>query len=415
MRNIRFLLAFLVLTSLVFVSCADEQTDQYDDDTDIQFMATAQWKCGRTMAGRAATDPITIAESDYPQLLHITVGDGASKQRPASHPPTFVIGKTISEDDNSALGYTAYHDQYRVENLSFDATGLHAVLDEGNSTKELRSLYSKGILTGLRVEANTLSPRFDGSSQSNIPQAWDNLDIPDIGRIDHLTTKAEFGGSTSITGKHLFLTLGHVTAMLRLHVAVSAEYSKVRYIDLKSITINGENIAVQPDYADEGCVPAASTGHLILPVDATLAPTPLVPNPAKDYANHVVFAHAFLKPPYHHDGKAITTIPSVPLGAATVAWNNTVGPTTPLTFVCTYDIYDKDAGFTHGQAPAAAALTAAAPHLTRYNVTATNTVTLKSATITAIRAGYYYDLYITINPDYLYVLSEHDNKHLTVN
>lgn len=409
MRNIRFLLAFIMLTTLMFVGCADEQTDQYDDDTDIQFMAAAQWKCGRTMAGRADAEPITIAESAYPELLHITVGDEASKQRPTSHPPTFVIGKTISEDDNT--GFVAYHDQYRVENLRFDATGLHAVLDEGNSTKELRALYSKGILTGLRVEANTLSPRYSGGT-GNIPQAWDNLDIPDIGRIDHLTTKAKFGGSTSITGKHLFLTLGHVTAMLRLHVAVSAEYSKVRYIDLKSITINDKNIAVQPAYADAG---SASAGHLILPVDATLAPTPEVPKPAKNYSNHVVFAHAFLKPPYHHNDKAITTIPSIPLGAETVAWNNTVGTTTPLTFVCTYDIYDKDAVFTPGEAPTADALTAAAPHLTRYNVTATNTVTLKSTTITAIRAGYYYDLYITINPDYLYVLSEHDNKHLTVN
>lgn len=394
MRKNLSLLAFIMLTTLMFVRCADEQTDPYDEDTEIQFMASAQWKCGRTMTGRAGSD-IEVDEADIPQLLHITVGDGPTKQVPTSHPSTFAIAKTPHENDNSTLGYTAYHDQYRVENLKFDASGLHAVLKEEGSRREFRSIYTKGVLTGLRVEANTLSPRFDGSTQANIPQAWDNDDIPTVGRRDHLTTKEAFGGSTEIDGKHLFLTLGHVTAMLRLHIAVSEAYSKVRYIDLKSITINSQ--------------PVVSGEHLIL---KTAAASP-------DYSQHTLFGYSYIKPASDNAGTPIATIPSVPLGATLDDWTGAVGTATPLTFVCTYDIYDKDAGkiadFTQGKTPTAAALTAAAAHLTRYNVTATNTVTLSNASITAIKAGYYYDLYITINPDYLYVLSEHDNKHLIVN
>ena len=73
---------------------------------------------------------------------------------------------------------------------------------------------------------------------------------------------------------------------------------------------------------------------------------------------------------------------------------------------CTYNIYDKDA--------------ATDEHLTRKGVVARNTYKLgslkdaKGNAVAEIRAGYYYDLRVTLNPDYLYVLSEHDNKHITI-
>lgn len=77
------------------------------------------------------------------------------------------------------------------------------------------------------------------------------------------------------------------------------------------------------------------------------------------------------------------------------------------TIQCTYNIYDKD--------------DATDAHLTRKDVVAKNTFTLSSLknnngiSVSEIKAGYYYDLRVTLNPDYLYVLSEHDNKHLTIN
>lgn len=75
---------------------------------------------------------------------------------------------------------------------------------------------------------------------------------------------------------------------------------------------------------------------------------------------------------------------------------------------CTYNIYDKDS--------------AEEADLTRKGVVAKNTFTLSSlkdsngAIVSSILSGYYYDLNVTLNPDYLYVLAEHDNnKHITIN
>lgn len=75
------------------------------------------------------------------------------------------------------------------------------------------------------------------------------------------------------------------------------------------------------------------------------------------------------------------------------------------TIRCTYNIYDKDE--------------ATDAHLTREGVVAQNQFTLNkivfsSSAVEKIKAGYYYDLRVTLNPDYLYVLSEHDNKHITI-
>lgn len=78
------------------------------------------------------------------------------------------------------------------------------------------------------------------------------------------------------------------------------------------------------------------------------------------------------------------------------------------TLRCTYNIYDKDE--------------ATDAHLTREGVTAQNKFTLDKIVFSSsaaedhkIKPGYYYDLRVTLNPDYLYVLSEHDNKHITIN
>lgn len=74
---------------------------------------------------------------------------------------------------------------------------------------------------------------------------------------------------------------------------------------------------------------------------------------------------------------------------------------------CTYNIYDKD-GVTD-------------EHITRKDVVAQNLFMFSdfkdgsNQPVKALKAGYYYDLNVTLNPDYLYVLSEHDNKqHLKV-
>lgn len=74
---------------------------------------------------------------------------------------------------------------------------------------------------------------------------------------------------------------------------------------------------------------------------------------------------------------------------------------------CTYNIYDKD--------------DTALDHPTREGIVARNRFSFdqlkdaSSQSITVIKPGYYYDLLITLDPDYLYVLSDHDNKHIIVN
>ncbi|MCQ2212020.1 MAG: hypothetical protein MJZ36_00095 [Bacteroidaceae bacterium] len=84
-----------------------------------------------------------------------------------------------------------------------------------------------------------------------------------------------------------------------------------------------------------------------------------------------------------------------------------VTTSTTNTLACTYNIYDKD--------------DATDAHLTREGVTAKNTFTLGSLkdlsdiNVSNLLPGYYYDLRVTLNPDYLYVLSEHDNKHIVIN
>lgn len=72
------------------------------------------------------------------------------------------------------------------------------------------------------------------------------------------------------------------------------------------------------------------------------------------------------------------------------------------TFRSTFDIYDK-----HG---------VTSEHLIKADVTAKNTFTLGKAgsRISELNAGYYYDLNVTLRPDSLGILSDHDNGWLTI-
>lgn len=387
-------LYILALLALICVGCSKdrEEPDTVSDDTPIEIAARTSWQCGRTMGVTRApiVDPVgtsgAVPVESYPQLVHVTVTGSVGE------PGKFIIAHTPIENDN--YGYEAYHDQYQLSNITFDASGRHAVITSG--TKESRPLYTRNDLLDKTVEANTLSPRFNGDGDGNIPQAWDDTDIKTVGVIDHLTTKSAFGGNAETHGNHLFLTLGHVTAMLRLHFAVAEKYDKIRYIDLKSVSINDQATLVLGAEA-----PNETSGHLILPLAAD-----------GNNSAHARFSYAYVKPSHYHNG---TVIPAT--------WTNPVSASTPLTFRCTYDVYDKDAktieGFVQGEIPTADALTEAASHRTR-TAEVSNTVRLSNLkdpggnAISIVKSGYYYDLYITINPDYLYVLSDHDNKQMTI-
>ena len=162
---------------------------------------------------------------------------------------------------------------------------------------------------------------------------------------------------------HMLFTLHHTRALLRFAFQVSEKYDKVRYILITGIKFNGID-----------CPVAAK----VLKV-SSLSPV----------------AYCYLDPDQ----------------ADLLSKTNTIE--------CTYNIYDKDANFvTEGNVVTEASIDANAPHLTRQDVKARNTFKLAmvfSGSPAAITAGYYYDLHVTLNPDYLYVLSEHDNKqHMTI-
>lgn len=408
MKHWLYYILFL-LTSVVFVSCADEDnSDQYDDEP-LQISVNAGWQCGRSIStSRAFVDPVTELgkiESDkilYPDWLHITLTNGTVPLSTFSPPlpAQYLVKKTISENDNyNDQKYIAYHAVYSLANYGNDET-----------KREKKPFYSKSQIKKLSVEANTLS----GSYVDGIPQAWDDQDVKTFGTIDHLTTKGIFGGSYQIERNHLFLDLGHATALLRLHFKVDKDYDKVRKIVLRSVKITkiGET-TLSPNY--EFTLNASQTIDTSIddPATATVNESLgfLLTQASK------LYAYGYMKPGYSYDGNT---------SLSSTSWTGAVSANTWMTIQCTYDIYEND--IVEGLDPSAQDYETAlatklnddlSAHCTRRSVTATNRFTFGTVTatdnpkntITKIQAGHYYDLMITINPDYLYVLSEHDNKH----
>lgn len=164
---------------------------------------------------------------------------------------------------------------------------------------------------------------------------------------------------------HLQLTLHHTKALVRFGFMVSEKYDNIRYILLTGIKLNGSD-----------CV---------------------LVNKILNKTSSTFIAYAYVDP-------AVVTIDK------------------ENTLACTYNIYDKDAEFTPDAKGviSSVAITKNESHLTRKDVIAQNKFTFnglkdaQDAEVTVLQAGYYYDLKVILNPDYLYVLSEHDNKHITI-
>lgn len=183
---------------------------------------------------------------------------------------------------------------------------------------------------------------------------------------DRLVGKAD---KDDILHNHMQLTLHHTKALLRFGFKVSEKYSKIRYIKITGVNINDKEYPVA-DKVLNSTTMTFMTYFYVNPEDI-----------------------------------------------------NPTFTTKKNTIVCTYDIYDKDAVFPTASmtdVERTAALAELDNHRTREGIKAKNTFTFNnvlntaSSQATSLQAGYYYDLRVTLNPDYLYVLSEHDNKHLTV-
>lgn len=160
----------------------------------------------------------------------------------------------------------------------------------------------------------------------------------------------------NIDDGHIQLTLHHTKALVRFGFKVDEKYDKVRYVRITDIKLND----------DINCV---IINHVLT-------------------TNGTMIAYAYIDP-------------------TAVDW---LSGDTQIS--CTYNIYDKDSA----DDAYAAAVT---EHLTRKAVTAKNTFKFANLKkngvgVSQIEAGYYYDVMVTINPDYLYVLAEHDDKHMKI-
>lgn len=158
-----------------------------------------------------------------------------------------------------------------------------------------------------------------------------------------------------LNGGHLLLNLHHKKALIRFAFQLDEDYAQIRQIRLSKVVLN-----------DTEC-------HLHT--------HPLL---TKDKMQ--VFAYLYADP-------------------------ELFSTTAQMTMTCTYDVLDRDYDPEHPDPEDPNGDS----HITRKGVTATNRFSFTNLNVTKLLRGYYYDLYITINPDYLYVLSEHDNKqHLKV-
>lgn len=186
---------------------------------------------------------------------------------------------------------------------------------------------------------------------------------------DELTGDFDY---SDIRDGHMLVSLRHTKALLRFAFRVNEKYDKVRNILVTGIELNGN--------------PCTIVNKVLNKTDVQF------------------IAYAYIDPVI-----------------VDTCFSNSL--------VCTYNIYDEDAAFTTiaGGAPAAGdvvtpeSIEANASHLTREAIKAKNQFTLGSLMdagnnlVSKIAPGYYYDLRITLNPDYLYVLSDHDESHMTIN
>lgn len=398
---VQFMTMVFVLMATVLVSCADEGPgDLYaDEETDMDFSVSAAWQPGRVLPGTRSVDAPdikdfvtiddTVPYSAYPNSIWMEVSNNSYTFTPdepttteKAHPQHFIIAKgdfkKSDVEDDVPTGWLDYHNQFLIKNYG----------DKNNVSP--KPFYKKSEMKSFVINAfwpwkrevdfpATPSPL---SASGTLPRHWTNDDVTTFSNndfmYDHITNAEQ---EERIEGHHLKLQMKHAMAMLRLFFQVDDNYDKVRKIVLREVTIKKD---------DENKIVFNSAGNTAF-TTIDEAPGFLLTTKENTAASKLV-AFCYMKPSHDYDKTALS-------------WTNCISNGTPLTFQCTYDIYDKDEPIT-------------AEHCTRKGVTATNTTTLKmvfNGSAVEIKAGHYYDLMITINPDYLYVLAEHDNKHITIN
>lgn len=349
----RYFYIIATIITVIFSACDGEDDPAIvEEDGPISFLANSGWKDGRGNGTRANSLWDTTPKADDPAWLYVEVKD---KDGQPADPASFLVKQDDTRPDPAVPeGYTDYHGVY---------------LGEPGSWEEQKKIpYSRG-----EAKDYIFSAYYYTETEAPTGEAIKSkfLDIPVFGTKDFISSE-ETGYPTTIGSDvyrdHIIFDLKHRTALLRLSFKVDEKYNKIRTIVLRKVTVS---------------VKAAETTKLSETEFTLSNSTTLDGSPGLELSTTEAFyACAYIKP-------------------------GELNPAGSWTFKCTYDIYDKDE--------------VTSSHLTRKNVTATNTVTLSNlpapqgkSKISSFEEGYYYDLNITINPDYLYVLSEHDNKHIKI-
>lgn len=333
--------------------------DEFSEDCPLSFAVSASWGEGKSFSTRSISDDILqasgssnidITSENFPEKVFVAVVRG---EMPLLEP--FEITNLNTTCDSNS-------DYYMYES---SITVTYNIYKERDF-----DFYAWTNLDG--------DPGPTASTSVALPKLWKN--IPTFGFCDYMySRKAPVNVITDDDDKdkkygHVLFDLKHYTAMLRLFYGYSTKYAKVRNIVLRQVKINsldGTKKVYTLDLAERA---------RFTTIDG--APGFLLSTASK------AFGYLYVNP----DPDKIQV-------------------STRLSLECTYDIYDDEAFDSDGN-PIAADISA---HRTRKAVTAVSSAfTLKSASITKLESGKYYDLNITLNPDYLYVLSEHDEGHLTV-
>ena len=220
-------------------------------------------------------------------------------------------------------------------------------------TEENYSLYN--------YEARTMIPE-DFPANTDYNNVWGDGTIPLFGNKDYLS-------GTGVTQENLrvYFKLNHNTVLVRFVLGVSSEIDVIRTIKLKSLNI----------YRSTGL---GSDGK---PVFDKTAPTVLasVESTAPDGDALTTAGHQYAE--FHVNPNAAELFETVGEEKVEKEWLRTI------LIVAQYDVYDKN-----GQ-------------ITRSGCTAQNTLALG---FTSKEKGKYYDIYVTVRPDFLYVLSDGDKE-----
>lgn len=332
--------------------------DEFIDDCPLSFAVSSSWGEGKSLSTRAYSDvllnsigDIDISYENFPQQVVVQVDrDGSNLFEPFNISKPDVMTECVPHS-----GYYMYNSP---------GVGTHILVDHIDGNFDFYAWTTLDGEQGAEVSTTVSNPKL-----------WKN--VPAFGFCDYLYSRKaplEIIKNGEKKYGHALIDLKHYTSMLRLFYGYSTKYAKVRNIVLRQVKINSLDGTKKVNTLDLAERARFTT------IDG--APGFLLSTASK------AFGYLYVNP----DPDKILV-------------------STRLSLECTYDIYDDEAFDSDGN-PIADDISA---HCTRKAVTVLSSAfTLKSASISKLESGKYYDLNVTINPDYLYVLSEHDEGHLTV-